>query len=211
MIVDGRLLAFLGLITVLIVTPGPDMALVMRNALRHGAPAAWMTSLGVALGSAVWATLSLAGVAVVLEASAFVFTALKLCGAAYLVYLGVRSLRQSMREGSDSPTQPVPARRRAVSRRSAFLQGLAGNLLNPKAAVIFISLMPQFIRHGDHVSRYVTMVVGYEAVLLTWLALYGAAVARAGRSRAGARVRRTLERVTGGVLVALGLRVAMER
>src|SRR2546423_11021771 len=142
---DARLLAYFAVSTLLIVTPGPDTALVVRNALRSGPRAASLTALGVAAGSAVWAFASILGLAVILEASLVAFTVLKLAGAAYLAYLGLRSLL-----GRRTAHGPAP-----TPHRTAFAQGLVNNLLNPKAAVIFVAVMPQFIEAGDPPARFV--------------------------------------------------------
>jgi RhtB (resistance to homoserine/threonine) family protein len=199
--VDARLLAYFAVSTLLIVTPGPDTALVVRNALRSGPRAASLTALGVAAGSAVWALASILGLAAILEASVVAFTVLKLVGAAYLCYLGLRSLL------GRGVAHVTPGR---SSHRTPFAQGVLNNLLNPKAAVIFVAVMPQFIEAGDPPVRFVLMLAGYEAIMLVWLNLYAVVLGRVGRTAAGARVRRGFDRAVGVVLIGLGLRLAFE-
>jgi len=198
---DARLLAYFAVSALLIVTPGPDTALVVRNALRSGPRSASLTALGVAAGSAVWAFASLLGLAVILEASAVAFALLKLAGAAYLCYLGARSVL-----GGGT----VHRARVAMPHRTAFTQGLLNNLLNPKAAVIFVAVMPQFIAPGDPPGRFVLMLAGYEAIMLVWLNLYAVALGRIGRTAAADRVRRIFDRAIGAILIGLGLRLALE-
>lgn len=198
---DARLLAYFAVSTLLIVTPGPDTALVVRNALRSGPRAASLTALGVAAGSAVWALASILGLAVILEASLVAFTILKLAGAAYLAYLGLRSLLG--RGTAHGPAARTP-------HRTAFAQGLVNNLLNPKAAVIFVAVMPQFIEAGDPPARFVVMLAGYEAIMLVWLNAYAVVLGHAGRTAAAGRLRRAFDRGVGVVLVALGVRLAFE-
>lgn len=200
-LVDARFIAFAAIGALFIVTPGPDTALTIRNALIYGARGAARSTLGIALGSAAWAIASVAGVAIVLEASLVAFTALKLAGAAYLVYIGLRSFRAAT-------TTPQTARLRGGG---PFTQGLLSNLLNPKAAVFFVTVLPQFVVAGDEPVRFALMLAVYEALLVLWLDLYGVVVARAGRTRVGERIRVALQRLTGIVLVALGLRLAIER
>jgi len=154
--------------------------------------------------SQIQALASLLGIAVVLETSATAFTVLKLAGAAYLAYLGIRTLLLGRRSAE-------PASVARLDDRTAFQQGVLGNLLNPKAAVIFVTVLPQFIEPGDSTVRLVLMLIAYEAMLVPWLSLYGKVISRAGRSRAGARVRGWLNRVTGVVLIGLGVRLAVER
>jgi threonine/homoserine/homoserine lactone efflux protein len=88
---------------------------------------------------------------------------------------------------------------------------LLNNLLNPKAGAIFVTLMPQFIQPHDSLIRLLLMVACYDVMVVAWLCTYGYVVSRAGRSRIGVRVRRSLERVTGVVMIALGARLAFER
>lgn len=210
MMIDGRFGAFLAVATLLIITPGPDMALVTRNALIGGRRAASLTGLGVAAGTVGWAVASVAGVGVLLQTSATAFMLLKLAGAAYLCYLGLRSLVRSI-TGSDPSTPHVKTRRRShVEGWAAFRQGLLGNLVNPKAAVIFVTIFPQFIRPGDSPIRLLVMLLAFEVTLVAWLTIYGSAINRAGRSRVGSSVRHYLERVTGVVLIGLGVRLALE-
>jgi RhtB (resistance to homoserine/threonine) family protein len=209
--IDARFFAWIAVATVLIVTPGPDTALIIRNALRGGARSASLSALGIGVGSSIWAAASILGVAVLLESSDLAFTVLKYTGAAYLVYLGLRSLIGSFRGDGDAAASPASstAQRRGTS--NAFGQGLLNNLLNPKAGAIFVSVMPQFIEPHDSVIRLALMVAFYDAIVVAWLCMYGYVVSRAGRSRMGGRVRKSLERVTGTVMIGLGARLAFER
>jgi threonine/homoserine/homoserine lactone efflux protein len=207
-LLDGRFVAYVAVFALLIITPGPDTALVIRKSLGSGARTATVTAFGIGAGSLAWAAASLLGVAVLIQTSAGLFTAFKLAGGAYLCYLGLRSLlarpaERALLVGTD--------RRSSLSDAAAFRQGVLGNLLNPKAAAIFVTLMPQFISPGDRPLRLLLMLAAYEVILLPWLAAYAHLVSRAGRSRAGTRLRDWLNRVTGVVLIGLGVRLAFER
>jgi threonine/homoserine/homoserine lactone efflux protein len=199
---DGQVLAFAGVALVLSVTPGPDMALVLRNSLRGGRPAAFRTILGVGVGLLGWAAATALGVAAVLAASSTVFTVLKIAGGAYLVLLGIQTLL-ALRRGE----------RRAVattgSTGSPFRQGLVTNLLNPKLAVFFTTLLPQFISEGDPVFAKSMLLAGvFVAIGMTWLVIYVYIVGSVARSP---RLRRMVEAISGAVLVALGARLAIDR
>jgi threonine/homoserine/homoserine lactone efflux protein len=208
--VDARFGAYLAVAALLIVTPGPDTALVTRHALLAGRRAASFTTLGIGAGSVVWALASLLGIAALLERSVVAFTVFKVAGAAYLGYLGLRSLLASF-QGHRQTTETTPAPQATqLAERAAFRQGLLNNLLNPKAGAIFASALPQFISPGDPPLRLMLMMLAYEAILLSWLNLYGYLVSRAGQSRVGSRVREILQGVTGVVLIALGVRLAFE-
>lgn len=209
-LLDARLLAYAGVVALLVMAPGPDMALVARNALRGGTRMVVPTVLGVATGILGWSLASALGVATLLERSALLFSVLRLLGAAYLCVLGVLALRAAWRREPHREETPLPARRAAWSRRAGFLQGLTGNLLNPKAGVIFLTLVPQFLRPGDPPARIVLMIAIFELLLLTWLLLYGRGLAQVGQSRLARRARRWLEAVSGAVLCALGLDVVYQ-
>jgi threonine/homoserine/homoserine lactone efflux protein len=204
---DGRLVAWVALSALLIATPGPDTALIIRNALAAGPRASTMSALGVAVGTLVWVTASAVGVGVLLERSSTAFTILKLAGAAYLGYLGLRSLFSRARD--DTPAQ-VPGSSR-LGDKSAWSQGLFSNLLNPKTGAFFVTVMPQFTIPGDPATRLVLMVAVFETMLIAWLIAYGHVVSRLGRSGLGTRVRQVMTRVTGLVLIGLGARLALER
>jgi threonine/homoserine/homoserine lactone efflux protein len=208
---DARFGAYLAVAALLIMTPGPDTALVTRNALLAGRPAAAFTILGIGAGSVAWAVASVGGIAVLLEQSALAFTVFKLAGAAYLGYLGLRSLLGGHRGANPTPAGDLPPQEPALARQTSFRQGLLSNLLNPKAGAIFATALPQFIVPGDSPARLALMLIAYEAILLIWLNIYAALVSRAGQSRIGVRLRAWMQRVTGAVLIALGVRLAFER
>jgi threonine/homoserine/homoserine lactone efflux protein len=199
---DGQVLAFCGVALVLAVTPGPDMALVLRNTLRGGRPAGLRTIAGTSVGLVGWALASAAGVAAVLAASTTVFTALKIAGGIYLVYLGVQTLRALRRN------EPIE-RGNGRTLGSPFRQGFVTNLLNPKLAVFFTTLLPQFISEDDpYVAKAVLLAVLFALIGLVWLVFYALVVSTVARSR---RFRTTVEAISGLVLTALGLRLAVDR
>ena len=208
---DARFVAWIAVAVVLIVTPGPDTALIIRNALRGGHRAASLSALGVGLGSAFWAAASVLGVAVLLEGSDLAFTLFKYAGASYLIYLGLRTIIGTFRPAVDETREPEPVKRGTLGNRTAFAQGLLNNLLNPKAGAIFVTAMPQFIEPHDPAIRLFAMVICYEVLVVAWLSMYGYVVSRAGSSRIGIRVRKGLERMTGAVMIGLGARLALER
>ena len=204
----GELLAFLAVSALVIVTPGQDTALTIRNTLAGGRRSGVGTALGVSTGQAAWTLAASAGVAAVLVASEPAFLALKLAGAAYLVFLGAHALLAAI--GLGRSHGPV-ARGRAggLAPAAAFRQGMISNLGNPKMAVFFTSLLPQFAPAGG-ASFPVMLGLGlvFCTMTLAWLSAYSVAVDRAGDVLRRAAVRRVLDAVSGTVLVALGLRLA---
>jgi len=203
---DGRLAAFVLLSALLIITPGPDTALIIRNALTGGPRASTFSAFGVAVGILAWAVAASFGVGWLLERSSTAFTLLKLAGAAYLCYLGARSLLFPIR--GEAPPGPIHS---TLSDWSALRQGLFSNLLNPKTGAFFVTVMPQFLIPGDSAVRLVVMVALFEVMLLVWLTAYGHAVSRLGRTGPGLRVRRAMTRLSGAILIGLGARLAFER
>jgi threonine/homoserine/homoserine lactone efflux protein len=208
---DARFAAYLAVAALLIVTPGPDTALVTRNALLAGRRVASFTALGIGAGSIFWALASVLGIAVLMEESVVAFTVCKFVGAAYLGYLGLRSLIASFQKSKQGAVSAPAPQATSLGKRVAFRQGLLNNLFNPKAGAIFATALPQFINPGDPPLRLMLMMLAYEAILLNWLNLYGYLVSWAGQSRFGIRVRDILQGVTGVVLIALGVRLAFEQ
>jgi threonine/homoserine/homoserine lactone efflux protein len=212
---DPRVVGVLGLMVLLTVSPGPDMALVMGTALRGGRGPAIRTAIGICSGVVVWAALAGIGVAALLAASAEAFNVLRLAGAAYLVYLGVRAIRAAMRADDAGVAAGALPGGPGASRfewRSSFRRGLTSNMLNPKVGVFYTTLVPQVVDPGDPVA-FVSLVLGVVHALMgiAWLAFLAAAVDRAGAVLRRPRVRRSLEATSGAVLIAFGLRVAAER
>ena len=202
---DPLFVAGLAVLALLTISPGADMALVAKITLEQGRRAALLATIGICSGLFVHATASALGLSVILATSAEAFTIVKLAGAAYLVYLGVQALRSSFRDD----VVAVAAARRAAS---PFLQGLLSNVLNPKVAVFYLTFMPQFMSPGDNVLiRSLAFAVAHAVMGTAWLTAYAYVLSRISVALARSGARRWLERVTGGVLIALGLRLALER
>jgi threonine/homoserine/homoserine lactone efflux protein len=198
----AQIAAFLAVSALVIVTPGQDTALTVRNTLFGGPSAGVLTALGVATGQAIWTLATGIGVGALLVASQPAFLALKIAGGAYLVVLGAQALWSALRP------KPVMVERRARPRGRAFRQGLLSNLGNPKMLVFFTSLLPQF---GHSAAGLIALGLVFSSLTAIWLSGYALAVARAGDALRRGRLRRVLDAVTGCLLVALGLRLAAER
>jgi threonine/homoserine/homoserine lactone efflux protein len=204
----ATLAAFVAVSAVVICTPGQDTALTIRNTFAGGTRNGIATAAGVALGQAVWTLAASVGLVALLSASEPAFHALKLVGAAYLVYLGTQSLAAAIRRKRRAPRT---IRGVQTGRSRGLRQGVLSNLGNPKMAVFFATLLPQFA-HGGDASFVVLLLLGllFCSMTFAWLMLYALAVAKARRLLTG-RVRRALDTLTGLVLVAFGLRLASER
>jgi threonine/homoserine/homoserine lactone efflux protein len=197
-------LLFLGVSALVIVTPGQDTALTIRNTLLGGQPHGVATAFGISAGQAVWTATAALGVGAVVAASEPVFLALRLAGAAYLVWLGTRTLWDAARRTRTRIDSRRPARRP----RGAFRQGVLSNLGNPKMLAFFTSLLPQFSASAAGLLAHGLL---FCALTCAWLTLYAVVVARTRVLLARGRVRRAIDTLTGLVLVSFGLRVAAER
>jgi threonine/homoserine/homoserine lactone efflux protein len=199
-----ELAGFLLVAAVVIVTPGQDTALTIRNTLVGARRGGVATAAGVSAGQAVWTLATSVGLAAVIAASEPLFRAVKLAGAAYLVFLGLQSLVHAARTRSVEHERDT----RRVAARRAARQGLLSNLANPKMAVFFTSLLPQF--GGESFGALLALGLVFCAMTFAWLAAYAVVVARAGDVLRRPRVRRALDAALGAVLVAFGLRLAAQ-
>ena len=205
MIVDGQFWAGVALLALLTISPGADMALVAGIAVRYGRRAAFAASLGIVSGLAVHATASALGLSVILATSAEAFAVVKLVGAAYLAYLGLRLI---FAKQAPDRTAPVTASPRVS--RAFFVRGAISNVLNPKVALFYLTFLPQFIAPGEPVLAKSLLFAAVNALMgIAWLTVYayGMTVIAARL----ARLRTWLERAFGAALVALGLRLAFDR
>jgi threonine/homoserine/homoserine lactone efflux protein len=199
------ILAFLGISVLVIVTPGQDTALSIRNSLLGGRRAGIFTALGVSTGQAVWAFATSVGLAALIVAFEPAFVALKLAGAAFLVYLGAQALLAAFR-GTHVERGPSGG---PLAPSVAFRQGVVSNLGNPKMAVFFTSLLPQF--GAESFGGLLALGLVFCTMTFVWLSAYAFAVARVGDVLRRPSVRRAFDALLGAVLVALGIRLATER
>jgi threonine/homoserine/homoserine lactone efflux protein len=194
------LAAFVGISIVVIVTPGQDTALTIRNSLLGGRRAGVLTAAGVSAGQAVWALATSVGLAALIVAFEPAFVALKLAGAAFLVYLGAHALLRAIRGDVGEL--------RGGTRHSPFRQGVLSNLGNPKMAVFFTSLLPQF---AESFAALLALGLLFCSMTFVWLTAYAFAVAKAGDVLRRPAIRRAFDAVLGAVLVGLGIRLATDR
>lgn len=204
---DIALLSFLPVAFVLTITPGANMALVAATTLRHGQRAASATILGICAAVVLQGLASGVGLSALVAASAELFLILKLVGAGYLVWVGVRSILGS---SVDSPEDlSEPPRRHAFKR---FREGLLSNLLNPKVTLFYLALLPQFVSPSGNIVLQSTLLGAIHALMgIVWLTFYSRALTKMARTAMGSKLTRWLERVSGVVLIALGIRVATAR
>ncbi len=205
---DTQLIAFVGVSVLLAVTPGPDMAVVTKNALAHGRRGVLLTTTGIALALSIWVTATAFGLSAVLRASSDLLFVLKLAGAAYLAYLGVRTLIESRHRPVDLlAAAPPPAPAHAI-----FRQGFLSAISNPKLGVFFVTFLPQFVVPGQALlPRLLELGLIFAVIGWTWMNVYGLFITRIRDFITAPRVRQWMQRVTGVVLLGFGARLALER
>ncbi|WP_395358345.1 LysE family translocator [Streptomyces sp. YH02] len=199
-----QLLTATGVLAVLTVVPGPDMAVVTKRAIASGWRDGLRTVGGITAGLLTWGALTVVGLAAVLAASATAYTLVKLAGAVYLGFLGVQALRQSRRSRSATPEarSPVPS-------GNPWRTGLVSNVFNPKIAVFYTGLLPTLAPSGltPHLGMTVLVLI-HAALTLVWLGSYVLVLAKASAFFEKPGVRRAMDRITGVVLIGFGIKVA---
>ena len=223
---DSMLLSFTLVAGLLTLTPGADTMLVLRNVLSGGRSSGIATTLGICSGVFVHATLSALGLSVILMSSATAYEIVKTLGAAYLVFLGLKSLWQVARHpsGGQAATSAGPSAAPVVAAPSgwrelragrsmrSYREGFLTNLLNPKVAIFYLAFLPQFIRPGDPVLAKSLLMAGIHATEgLLWLSFLSLVLDRGRALIQTGSLRRWLEGISGAVLVGLGIRLFFER
>ena len=205
---DTQLLAFAGVSLLLAVTPGPDMAVVTKNALAHGRRGVVLTTSGIALALVIWVSATAVGLSALLRTSSEVLFLLKIVGACYLAYLGVRTLLESRARPADLLAVTPPA----APAHAVFRQGFLSAISNPKLGVFFVTFLPQFVLPGQAVlPRLLVLGVTFAVIGWLWMNVYGLFVTRLRQVITAPRVRQWMQRVTGVVLLGFGARLALER
>ncbi|NUT32267.1 MAG: LysE family translocator [Hamadaea sp.] len=210
------ILSFAAVAGLLTIIPGVDTALVLRVAVVDGRRHAYATAFGICTGALVWGAAAAAGISVLLTASRTAYTAMKIAGAIYLVYLGVTMLRDAWRKRGEQPPQDGTGARGPGSAWRCFRQGMVTNLLNPKVGVFYVAMLPQFLPADvPALPMGVLLALVHDVEAMVWFALIigGVGMARrwlAGGAASALRIRRVTDAVAGTVLVALGIRLAAD-
>ncbi len=205
MTVVESLSAFAAAAGLLTLTPGVDTALVLRSATFEGPGAGVRATAGILIGCLVWGALVAFGLAALITASPMAYAVLKWAGALYLLWLGGRMILRPR-------TAPSVALETGDAQPRWFFRGLAGNLLNPKMGVFYISFLPQFVPGGVAVAPYILLLAGVHAMLgLCWCAALILAGRPLGRAMRRPAVIKALDRITGAVFIGFGIRLAVAR
>lgn len=212
MTATAALLAFTLAAAILTVTPGMDTALVLRTAAVEGGRRALMAGLGIAAGCLAWGVVAAFGLGSLLLLSTLAYDALRICAALYLFYLGVKLLWGARRGKQATSDSAPPAPAAAASAGGWFMRGCLTNALNPKIGIFYITFLPQFIPAGADVLRFSLLLAGIHAMLgIVWFGVLVAATRPLARWLSRPAVMRGLDRMTGAVFIAFGLKLALEK
>jgi threonine/homoserine/homoserine lactone efflux protein len=205
MIEPTKFALFAAIAWALIIAPGPDMLYVITRGMAHGPRAGMLSAVGVICGILVHTTAAAFGLTLILQTSAFAFLAVKYVGAAYLMYLGVKAWR-------DKSTFSLHTQTSVVSSRAVFWQGVLSNVLNPKIAIFFLAFLPQFVEKGGNQVTLQMVILGltFAFLGLCFLLVVGySSGAIGGWLTRRPHYAQTLQRVAGGILISLGIRLAL--
>ncbi len=207
MTITQALLAFVAAATVLTITPGLDTAMVLRSAAAGGPRQAVLAGIGICLGCLLWGAAASVGLGALLAASELAYTALKWAGAAYLCYLGLKLILKPRER-----FEPANGESAKLDGWSSLRHGFLTNMLNPKVGVFYITFLPQFIPRTVEVIPFSLLLAGiHVALTVLWFAALIAVTAPLGRLLRRPRAVRVMDRLTGGVFLAFGARLAVSR
>ncbi len=209
---DPQFWTYLIAITLLTITPGVDTVLIIRNTTRGGWRDGALSSLGICSGLFVHAVVSAVGISVILLQSAWAFKALKLAGAGYLMWLGFVSLRSAARTGEPLKLNHLPTSVYHFSARRSLLEGFLSNVLNPKAVVFYMAFLPQFIDPARSALLQSLFLAGLHFMIaMVWQCLLASIVQKAKTWMQNQKVRRSLDGLTGSIMMLFGIKLALDR
>ena len=206
---NNSILTYCGIVTLMVITPGPNAALILKTVSVRGRATGFGNIAGIVSGFYFHAVCSALGLSLLLMRSPELYNAVKWLGAAYLVYLGVRTIWQTFIARPDA-SLPAPRASAFAQVRNAYFEGLLTNILNPKVALFYLSLFPQFIKGDESVMAQSLMLVTIHASLsMVWFSSMTLLFDRLGNRLGDSGVKRNLQAVTSVMLIGLGMKIAM--
>ena len=207
-----ELMAFLVAITLLTLTPGLDTVLVIRNTTRGGWKDGTVSSLGICCGLFAHASLSAIGISVILVQSAWLFQAVKLIGAVYLIWLGISSLRSGWKAKGLVALNESVLQKQPLDIIRSFREGFLSNILNPKTAIFYLAFLPQFIDpQGSAFLQSMILASIHFFIAMLWQGGLSFMVEKAKQWLSKPSTNAWLESISGGVMVALGVQLALSK
>ncbi|MGC2838217.1 LysE family transporter [Bacillus subtilis] len=206
------LLAYIPIAAMMVIIPGADTMLVMKNTLRYGPKAGRYNILGLATGLSFWTVIAILGLSVVIAKSVILFTTIKYLGAAYLIYLGVKSFfAKSMFSLDDMQTQ---AKNMASSPKryykTSFMQGSLSNILNPKTVLVYVTIMPQFINLNGNINQQLIILASILTLLaVLWFLFLVYIINYAKKWMKNSKFQKVFQKITGIILVGFGIKTGL--
>lgn len=192
----------------LIILPGPDTAIVTKNSVVGGRNGGFQTMIGSCIGLAIHTIAAVAGLSAIIVKSAVAFTLLKYVGAAYLCYLGVRTLMNMRAKKMDLEEEPIET----MKGNSYFKQGFITNVTNPKVAVFFLTFLPQFLApNSEPFWSFLVMGIIYSVLTFLWFTFYVFLLDKIRNFMKRPATQAVIESLTGVVLIGFGLKLALEK
>ncbi|KIN37102.1 LysE family transporter [Bacillus subtilis] len=206
------LLAYIPIAAMMVIIPGADTMLVMKNTLRYGPKAGRYNILGLATGLSFWTVIAILGLSVVIAKSVILFTTIKYLGAAYLIYLGVKSFfAKSMFSLDDMQSQ---AKNMASSPKryykTSFMQGSLSNILNPKTVLVYVTIMPQFINLNGNINQQLIILASILTLLaVLWFLFLVYIIDYAKKWMKNSKLQKVFQKITGIILVGFGIKTGL--
>ncbi|WP_431027597.1 LysE family translocator [Lysinibacillus sp. LZ02] len=201
---------FTAVALMIVMVPGVDSLLVLKNTMIHGKKAGFFTMVGIVVALFVWTTLAVLGLATIISKSIVVFLFIKYAGAAYLVYLGIQSWRAKA-QNMMLQEQITPNQNKNAS-LSCMVQGITTDLLNPKTLLLYVTLMPQFIQPEFNVNSQLILLAGILIVLsIVWLGIVIFVINGIRKWFMKPVVQSVFNKMTGVLLIGIGVRIAKEQ
>ncbi|WP_342623124.1 LysE family transporter [Bacillus subtilis] len=206
------LLAYIPIAAMMVIMPGADTMLVMKNTLRYGPKAGRYNILGLATGLSFWTVIAILGLSVVIAKSVILFTTIKYLGAAYLIYLGIKSFfAKSMFSLDDMQSQ---AKNMASSPKryykTSFMQGSLSNILNPKTVLVYVTIMPQFINLNGNINQQLIILASILTLLaVLWFLFLVYIIDYAKKWMKNSKFQKVFQKITGIILVGFGIKTGL--
>ena len=206
------LLAYIPIAAMMVIIPGADTMLVMKNTLRYGPKAGRYNILGLATGLSFWTVIAILGLSVVIAKSVILFTTIKYLGAAYLIYLGVKSFfAKSMFSLDDMQSQ---AKNMASSPKryykTSFMQGSLSNILNPKTVLVYVTIMPQFLNLNGNINQQLIILASILTLLaVLWFLFLVYIIDYAKKWMKNSKFQKVFQKITGIILVGFGIKTGL--
>ncbi|MCT2346103.1 homoserine/threonine efflux transporter [Niallia taxi] len=206
------LLTYVTIAAMMVIIPGADTMLLVKNTLGYGAKAGRFTVLGMATGLCFWTLIAILGLAVVIAKSVILFSTIKYLGAAYLIYLGIRSFFTksvfSLKEIQAQANAPIKSSKRY--NKEAFMQALLSNVLNPKTVLVYITIMPQFINLKENVNeQLIILALILTSLAVVWFLFLVQLIDYAKKWLNNSKFQKIFQKSTGIMLVAFGVKTGI--